>query len=59
MRRLPRHPECLRVTSRTCANTEETLILMNLYPLENAEFAGRGLHSDNPLFVEGMKQLNG
>lgn len=49
----------LRVAYAGIANTEETLILMNLYPLEKAGFAGRGLQSDNPLFVEGMKQLNG
>jgi hypothetical protein len=38
------------------ANTDETLILMNHYPLENA-WAGR-LQSDNPELVEEMKQLN-
>jgi phenylpyruvate tautomerase PptA (4-oxalocrotonate tautomerase family) len=40
------------------ANTDETLILMNHYPLEYAGFAGR-LQSDNPEMVEAMKQLNG
>jgi hypothetical protein len=40
------------------ANTEETLILMNQYPLESAGFAGR-LQSDNPEIVEAIRQLNG
>jgi phenylpyruvate tautomerase PptA (4-oxalocrotonate tautomerase family) len=40
------------------ANTEETLILMNHYPLENAGFGGRGLQSDNPQFVEALANLN-
>jgi hypothetical protein len=39
------------------ANTDETLILMNHYPLENAGFAGR-LQSDNPEMVEALKKLN-
>ena len=39
------------------ANTAETLILMNHYPLENAGFAGR-LQSDDPQLVEAMKQLD-
>ena len=39
------------------ANTDQTLILMNHYPLENAAAAGR-LQADNPERVEGMKQLN-
>jgi hypothetical protein len=39
------------------ANTAETLILMNHYPLENAGFAGR-LQSDDPQLVAAMKQLN-
>jgi len=39
------------------ANTAETLILMNHYPLENAGFAGR-LQSDDPQLAEAMKQLN-
>ena len=39
------------------ANTAETLILMNHYPLENAGFAGR-LQSDDPQLVKAMKQLN-
>lgn len=40
------------------ANTDETLILMNHYPLENAGWAGR-LQSDNPEIVEAIKVLNG
>jgi hypothetical protein len=40
------------------ANTEDTLILMNLYPLENAGFAGR-MQSDNPDIVAAVAQLNG
>ncbi|TWF79644.1 hypothetical protein FHX44_115578 [Pseudonocardia hierapolitana] len=40
------------------ANTDETLILMNHYPLEYAGFAGR-LQSDDPEMVDAMKQLNG
>ena len=40
------------------ANTNETLTLMNHYPLENAGWAGR-LQSDNPQIVEALKQLNG
>ncbi|GAA3314352.1 tautomerase family protein [Nonomuraea dietziae] len=40
------------------ANTEETLILMNHYPLENAGWAGR-LQSDNADIVEAMAELNG
>jgi len=40
------------------ANTDETLILMNHYPLENAGWAGR-LQSDNPEIVEAIKALNG
>lgn len=39
------------------ANTAETLILMNHYPLENAGFAGR-LQSDDPALVQAMAQLN-
>jgi phenylpyruvate tautomerase PptA (4-oxalocrotonate tautomerase family) len=39
------------------ANTAETLILMNHYPLENAGFAGR-LQADDPQLVEAMRQLN-
>jgi phenylpyruvate tautomerase PptA (4-oxalocrotonate tautomerase family) len=39
------------------ANTAETLVLMNQYPLENAGFAGR-LQSDDPQLVAAMKQLN-
>ncbi|NRQ32197.1 N-acetylmuramic acid 6-phosphate etherase [Nonomuraea sp. NN258] len=40
------------------ANTDETLILMNHYPLENAGWAGR-LQSDNPDIVAAMARLNG
>lgn len=40
------------------ANTEETLILMNHYPLENAGWAGR-LQSDNPEIVQAVGELNG
>jgi hypothetical protein len=40
------------------ANTDQTLILMNHYPLEYAGFAGR-LQSDNPEMVDAMKHLNG
>lgn len=39
------------------ANTGETLILMNHYPLEFAGFAGR-LQSDDPAMVAAMAQLN-
>ncbi|WP_028935268.1 hypothetical protein [Pseudonocardia spinosispora] len=39
------------------ANTDETLILMNFYPLESAGFAGR-MQSDNPDFVAALSQLN-
>jgi len=39
------------------ANTADTLILMNHYPLENAGFAGR-LQSDDPQLMEAMTQLN-
>lgn len=39
------------------ANTDETLILMNHYPLENAGWAGR-LQSENPDAVSHIKQLN-
>jgi phenylpyruvate tautomerase PptA (4-oxalocrotonate tautomerase family) len=40
------------------ANTRETLILHNEYPLENAGWAGR-LQADNPQIVEAITQLNG
>jgi phenylpyruvate tautomerase PptA (4-oxalocrotonate tautomerase family) len=43
---------------RGLANTEETLILMNHYPLENAGWAGR-LQSDNREAVAAVKSLNG
>lgn len=39
------------------ANTAETLVLMNHYPLEYAGFGGR-LLSDDPEAVEAMRQLN-
>ncbi|MFI5610260.1 4-oxalocrotonate tautomerase family protein [Amycolatopsis sp. NPDC051903] len=39
------------------ANTDETLILMNFYPLENAGFAGR-MQSDNPQIVTAVNRLN-
>ncbi|MEV4222112.1 hypothetical protein [Nonomuraea sp. NPDC049725] len=40
------------------ANTDETLILMNHYPLENAGWAGR-LQSDDQEAVRAIAQLNG
>jgi phenylpyruvate tautomerase PptA (4-oxalocrotonate tautomerase family) len=40
------------------ANTAETLILMNHYPLENAGWAGH-LIADHGEAVEAMKALNG
>ncbi len=43
---------------RGLANTDETLILMNHYPLENAGWAGR-LQSDNAEIVEAVRQING
>jgi hypothetical protein len=42
---------------RDIANTEETLLLMNHYPLENAGWAGR-LQSDNRQIVEAVAALN-
>jgi phenylpyruvate tautomerase PptA (4-oxalocrotonate tautomerase family) len=42
---------------RGIANTEETLVLMNHYPLENAGWAGR-LQADNPEIVQAVAQLN-
>jgi phenylpyruvate tautomerase PptA (4-oxalocrotonate tautomerase family) len=42
---------------RGIANTEETLVLMNHYPLENAGWAGR-LQADNPEIVQAVTQLN-
>jgi hypothetical protein len=48
----------IAVAYQGIANTEETLILMNHYPLENAGWAGR-LQADNPEIVEAIKQLNG
>jgi phenylpyruvate tautomerase PptA (4-oxalocrotonate tautomerase family) len=40
------------------ANTDETLVMMNHYPLEMAGFAGR-LQSDDPDIVAAVKHLNG
>jgi hypothetical protein len=48
----------IAVAYQGIANTDETLILMNHYPLEDAGFAGR-LQSDNPEIVEAVRQLNG
>ncbi|GAB3742154.1 tautomerase family protein [Microlunatus parietis] len=42
---------------RGIANTGETLILMNHYPLENAGWAGR-LQSDDPQAVAAIRELN-
>jgi phenylpyruvate tautomerase PptA (4-oxalocrotonate tautomerase family) len=42
---------------RDIANTRETMILMNHYPLANAGWAGR-LGSENPDAVARIKQLN-
>jgi phenylpyruvate tautomerase PptA (4-oxalocrotonate tautomerase family) len=42
---------------RGLANTEETLVLMNHYPLENAGWAGR-LQADNAQIVQAVAQLN-
>jgi phenylpyruvate tautomerase PptA (4-oxalocrotonate tautomerase family) len=39
------------------ANTAETLVLMNHYPLEFAGFGGR-LQSDDPEAVEAINQIN-
>ncbi|WP_433017509.1 hypothetical protein [Kribbella sp. CA-294648] len=39
------------------ADTGETLVMMNHYPLEMAGFAGR-LQSDDPDIVDALKQLN-
>jgi hypothetical protein len=47
----------IREAYQGLANTDATLILMNLYPLENAGFAGR-LQSDNPQIVAAVGQLN-
>lgn len=40
------------------ADTDETLVMMNHYPLEMAGFAGR-LQSDDPEIVEALNHLNG
>ncbi|MEW9527445.1 4-oxalocrotonate tautomerase family protein [Microbispora sp. NPDC049125] len=42
---------------RGLANTDETLLLMNHYPLENAGWAGR-LQADNPEIVKAVAALN-
>jgi len=42
---------------RDIANTNDTLILMNHYPLENSAWGGR-LGSENPEAVAFVKQLN-
>ena len=42
---------------RDIANTEETLVLMNHYPLENAAWAGR-LASEMPEVVAAIDKLN-
>jgi hypothetical protein len=49
--------DAIRAAYQGLANTDETLVLMNLYPLENAGFAGR-LQSDNPQIVEAVGSLN-
>jgi len=49
--------DAIRKAYQGLANTDETLVLMNLYPLENAGFAGR-LQSDNPQIVEAVGMLN-
>jgi phenylpyruvate tautomerase PptA (4-oxalocrotonate tautomerase family) len=46
------------VAYRDIANTEETLVLINHYPLENAAWAGR-LGSEMPDVVAAMAKLNG
>lgn len=48
----------IEVAYRGIANTEETLILMNHYPLQHAGFQGR-LQSDDPAVVEAVERLNG
>ncbi|MDR8408021.1 hypothetical protein MTP10_04660 [Nonomuraea sp. 3-1Str] len=47
----------IAVAYQGIANTDETLLLMNHYPLENAGWAGR-LQSDNPEIVEVVAALN-
>jgi hypothetical protein len=42
---------------RGVANTDETLILMNHYPLENAGWAGR-LQADNAEVVAAVREIN-
>ena len=49
--------EAIKEGYQGLANTEETLILMNHYPLENAGWAGR-LQSDNPQIVAAISELN-
>ncbi|QRP48449.1 hypothetical protein [Amycolatopsis sp. FDAARGOS 1241] len=47
----------IRAAYKGLANTDETLVLMNFYPLENAGFGGR-MQSDNPQIVTAVTQLN-
>lgn len=49
--------EAFTTTYGGVANVEESLTLMNHYPLENAAWVGR-LQSDNPEIVGAMEQLN-
>ena len=49
--------DAIEIAYRGIANTEETLILMNRYPLQDAGFQGR-LQSDDPAVVEAIKRLN-
>ncbi|MEU5156893.1 N-acetylmuramic acid 6-phosphate etherase [Glycomyces sp. NPDC021274] len=50
--------DAIEVAYEGIANTAETLILMNRYPLQDAGFQGR-LQSDDPELVEAIKRLNG
>lgn len=50
--------DAVRAAYKDIANTDELLILMNHYPLENAGWAGR-LQADNPEIVDAVRQLNG
>lgn len=50
--------DAIQAAYQDIANTDELLILMNHYPLENAGWAGR-LQADNPEIVDALKQLNG
>ncbi|RRS01211.1 tautomerase family protein [Glycomyces terrestris] len=49
--------EAIGTAYQGIANTDETLILMNRYPLHAAGFQGR-LQSDDPEAVEAIAQLN-